>query len=91
MLPLTDVDAAGLVRSGRVADLLVAPDGSSRVDVAGLEDVLLRVAHLGFDVPELVGLRANPVIVSPAGAVVVDVTARLAPVPSPPGPVLRRL
>ena len=91
VLPLTDVDAAALVRSGRVADLLVAPDGAPRVDVAGLEDVLLRVARLGFDVPELVALRANPVIVAPSGAVVVDVSARLAPVPSPPGPVLRRL
>jgi ATP-grasp domain len=91
VLPLTDLDVAELVRSGPVGGLLLAPDGVPRVDVASLEDVLLRVARLALDVPELVALRANPVIVAGPGAVVVDVTARLAPVPVPPGPVLRRL
>jgi acyl-CoA synthetase (NDP forming)/GNAT superfamily N-acetyltransferase len=91
VLPLTDLDAGELVRSGRVAGLLFGPDGTPRVDVAGLEDVLLRVGRLAGDVPELVALRANPVIVAGSGAVVVDVSARLAPVPGPPAPVLRRL
>jgi acyl-CoA synthetase (NDP forming)/GNAT superfamily N-acetyltransferase len=88
VLPLTDLDAAELVRSGRVAGLL---DGPSHADVAALEDVLLRVARVALEVPELAALRANPVIVAPTGAVVVDVTACVAPVPAPPGPVLRRL
>jgi hypothetical protein len=91
VLPLTDLDAAELVRSGRFAGLLFGPDGTPRVDVAGLEDVVLRVGRLALEVPELVALRANPVIVSGAGAVVVDVTATVAPVPAPPGPELRRL
>jgi acyl-CoA synthetase (NDP forming) len=91
VLPLTDLDAAELVRSGRVAGLLVGDDGSPRADVAALEDVLVRVARLALDVPELAALRANPVIVASRGAVVVDVTVRLAPVPDPPAPSLRRL
>jgi hypothetical protein len=91
VLPLTDLDAAELVGSGRVAGLLVGDDGARRADVPALEDILLRVARLALDVPELTALRANPVIVAPGGAVVVDVTARVAPVPAPPRPVLRRL
>jgi acyl-CoA synthetase (NDP forming) len=91
VLPLTDLDAAELVRSGRVAGLLVGDGGSPRADVAALEDVLVRVARLALDVPELAALRANPVIVASRGAVVVDVTVRLAPVPDPPAPSLRRL
>jgi hypothetical protein len=87
VLPLTDLDAAELVRSGRAAGLLAVPG----VDVAALEDILLRIARLAFDVPELVGLRANPVIVSDAGAAVVDVTACVAPLAAPPAPALRRL
>jgi hypothetical protein len=69
----------------------VGDDGSPRADVAALEDVLVRVARLALDVPELAALRANPVIVASRGAVVVDVTVRLAPVPDPPAPSLRRL
>jgi succinyl-CoA synthetase beta subunit len=90
VLPLTDLDAAELARSGRVRDLLVAADGSPRVDVGALEDVLLRVARLAEDVPELDALRANPVIVSASGAYVVDATARLARV-EVPRQALRRL
>jgi len=77
VLPLTDLDAAELARSGHVRDLLLEPDGAPRVDVAALEDVLLRVARLAEEVPELEALRANPVIVSGSGAYVVDATARL--------------
>jgi acyl-CoA synthetase (NDP forming)/GNAT superfamily N-acetyltransferase len=78
VLPLTDLDAAELARSDGVRGLLFGADGSPRVDVASLEEVLLRVARLAEEVPELDALRANPVIVSPSGAVVVDATARLA-------------
>ena len=44
VLPLTDLDAAELVRSVRAAPLLFGYRGSEPVDVAALEDLLLRVA-----------------------------------------------
>ncbi|HMA48032.1 MAG TPA: acetate--CoA ligase family protein, partial [Frankiaceae bacterium] len=43
-LPLTDVDAAELVRSVRAAPLLFGYRGAPTVDVAAVEDLVLRVA-----------------------------------------------
>ncbi|MGY1593282.1 GNAT family N-acetyltransferase [Geodermatophilus sp. SYSU D00708] len=65
-LPLTDLDAAELVRAPRAWPLLNGYRGSEPVDVAALEDLLLRVARLADDLPEVLGLRLEPVIVGPA-------------------------
>jgi acyl-CoA synthetase (NDP forming) len=78
VLPLTDLDAAELVRSVRAAPLLFGYRGSDPVDVAALEQLLLRVARLADDLPEVVELELNPVIVAPRGASVLGATARLA-------------
>jgi acetyl coenzyme A synthetase (ADP forming)-like protein len=91
VLPLTDLDAAELVRSLRASPLLFGYRGSPRVAVAALEDILQRVARLAGHVPELAELDLNPVIVSTTGAVTVDCRARVVPAPSGPEPDLRRL
>ncbi|WP_369253240.1 bifunctional acetate--CoA ligase family protein/GNAT family N-acetyltransferase [Geodermatophilus amargosae] len=65
-LPLTDLDAAELVRAPRAWPLLDGWRGSEPVDVAALEDLLLRVARLADDLPEVLGLTLSPVIVGPA-------------------------
>jgi acyl-CoA synthetase (NDP forming) len=91
VLPLTDLDAADLVRSLRSSPLLFGYRGSPRVAVTALEDVLQRVARLAGRVPEIAELDLNPVIVSPDGAVTVDCRVRVAPVPAGPSPDLRRL
>ena len=57
-LPLTDLDAAELVRAPRAWPLLDGYRGSEPVDVAALEDLLLRVARLADDLPEV--LRLTP-------------------------------
>ena len=44
-----------------------------------VEDVLLRVARLADDVPQLAEMDLNPLIASPSGAAAVDVRIRLAP------------
>ncbi|MGY5885144.1 bifunctional acetate--CoA ligase family protein/GNAT family N-acetyltransferase [Modestobacter lacusdianchii] len=67
-LPLTDLDAHELVREPRAWPLLNGYRGSAPVDTAALEDLLLRVARLGDDVPEVLGLTLEPVIVGPADA-----------------------
>jgi acyl-CoA synthetase (NDP forming)/GNAT superfamily N-acetyltransferase len=64
-LPLTDLDAAELVREPRAWPLLDGYRGSEPADVAALEDVLLRVARLADDLPEVLALTLEPVIVGP--------------------------
>jgi acetyl coenzyme A synthetase (ADP forming)-like protein len=91
VLPLTDLDAAELVRSLRSSPLLFGYRGSPRVAVAALEEVLQRVARLAGRIPEIAELDLNPVIVSTDGAVAVDCRVRIAPVPAGPPPDLRRL
>ena len=74
--PLTDLDAAELVRSLRALPLLFGYRGSPRVAVDALEDVLQRVARLAERIAEIRELDLNPVIVSDAGAVAVDCRVR---------------
>jgi hypothetical protein len=64
-LPLTDLDAAELVRAPRAWPLLNGYRGSEPVDVAGLENLLLRVARLAYDLPEVLQLTLEPVLVGP--------------------------
>lgn len=64
-LPLTDLDAAELVRAPRAWPLLDGYRGSEPVDVAALEDLLLRVARLADDLPEVLRLSLEPVLVGP--------------------------
>ncbi|TQN42271.1 acyl-CoA synthetase (NDP forming) [Blastococcus colisei] len=65
-LPLTDLDAAELVRAPRAFPLLNGYRGSEPVDLEALEDLLLRVARLADDLPEVLRLTLEPVIVGPA-------------------------
>jgi acyl-CoA synthetase (NDP forming) len=90
-VPLTDVDAHDLVRSLRSSPLLFGYRNTPEVDVAALEETLLRVGLLAEHVPEVAEFDANPVIASPAGAVVVDAKLHLVPAPAEPPPELRRL
>ncbi len=85
VLPLTDHDARQFVARSPLTPLL-APSGAQH-----LEDLLLRVGALVEEAPELVGIELNPVIVSAAGAVVVDARMTVAPVERDPLPPVRRV
>ncbi|MCO7219387.1 bifunctional GNAT family N-acetyltransferase/acetate--CoA ligase family protein [Klenkia sp. PcliD-1-E] len=65
-LPLTDTDAREMVREPRAWPLLDGYRGSEPVDVAALEDLLLRIARLADDLPEVLALSLEPVIVGPS-------------------------
>ena len=65
--PLTDRDADELLREIRGYKLLQGYRGQPAADIDALRDVLLRVSRLADDVPEIVELDLNPVIVLPAG------------------------
>jgi acyl-CoA synthetase (NDP forming)/GNAT superfamily N-acetyltransferase len=91
VLPLTGLDAAELVRGPRRSPLLFGYRGAPPADADAVEDLLLRVGKLVDDVPEVAGLELDPVIVSPKGAVAVDVKVRLEPYVSRPELAMRRL
>jgi acyl-CoA synthetase (NDP forming) len=91
ILPLTDEDAHELVRSLRTSPLLFGYRGAPPLDVAALEDVIMRVAQLAQDVPEITEMDLNPIIVHEHGVVVVDGKARFAPAPLGTPPGLRRM
>jgi len=90
ILPITDEDAHELVRSLRTSPLLFGYRGSPPLDVAALEDVIVRVARLAEDVPEISEMDLNPVIVGEHGVTVVDAKVRCARAPVRLPPDLRR-
>jgi acetate---CoA ligase (ADP-forming) len=87
--PLTDVDAAEMVRSLQTFPLLEGYRGAPKADVAALEDLLLRVSALVEAHPTIAELDCNPVKVLPEGVVAVDARVRVEPA-SPPPPLAAR-
>ncbi|MFE2679298.1 bifunctional acetate--CoA ligase family protein/GNAT family N-acetyltransferase [Streptomyces hygroscopicus] len=81
LVPVTDRDAAELIRSVRTAPLLFGWRGSKPVDTAALEELLLRVSRLVDDHPEVVAVDLEPVVVAQHGLSVLGASARLAPPP----------
>ncbi|MBB5872356.1 acyl-CoA synthetase (NDP forming)/GNAT superfamily N-acetyltransferase [Allocatelliglobosispora scoriae] len=72
-VPLTDFDASGLVRAPRGSELLRGYRGAPEVDLGRMEQLLLRVAQLADDVPELGRLVLDPVLARPDGFSVLHV------------------
>lgn len=90
LVPLTDVDAAEMVRSIRSAPLLQGYRGAAPRDTAAVEEVLLRVARLAELVPEVAELDLNPLRVYGRGCLAVDTRVLVEPRPYR-DPFLRRL
>lgn len=79
--PITDLDAAEMVRTIRGYHLLQGYRGHAPADIPAIEELLLRVARLVEEVPEIEELDLNPVIALPPGqgCVVVDARIRVKP------------
>jgi acyl-CoA synthetase (NDP forming) len=89
LAPITDREAARMVRSLATFALLDGYRGAPRADVAALEDVLLRLAALADTHPEVAELDCNPVVVAERGATAVDARVRIEPArPGPTWPAL---
>ncbi|HEY7455239.1 MAG TPA: GNAT family N-acetyltransferase [Thermoleophilaceae bacterium] len=89
LAPLTDRDAAQMVRSLDTFPLLDGFRGAPRADVPALEELLLRLGALAEAHPEVAELDCNPVVVAPRGATVLDARVRVEPVrPAPAWPAL---
>ncbi len=76
--PLTDADAADLVRDVRAAPLFFGYRGSEGIDVAAIEELIHRVARLKDDLPEVQVLDLGLVLASADGAQVLRATGCLA-------------
>jgi acyl-CoA synthetase (NDP forming) len=90
-VPLSDLDAAHLVRAPRAAQLLSGYRGAEPVDTAGLEDLLLRVSRLAEDRPEVLEMELNPVLVGRHGLAVLAARVRVGPPTARVDPGPRRL
>ncbi|WP_200262701.1 GNAT family N-acetyltransferase [Streptomyces sp. HSG2] len=82
LIPVTDREAASLVRSVRTAPLLFGWRGSTPVDTPALEELLLRVSRLVHDHPEVVAVTLEPVVVASRGLTILGASVRLAPPPA---------
>jgi len=91
LLPLTDVDAHELVSAPRAASLLSGYRGAAPVDVAAVEDLVLRVARLKDDLPEIASLSLNPVVVSREGLAVLAAQVEVGPPVARPDTGPRRM
>jgi len=71
--PVTSDDAGRMLRSLRIAPLLAGWRGAPPVDTDALADVIAGFSQLAIELGDVIdAVEANPVIVSPAGAIAVD-------------------
>jgi acetate---CoA ligase (ADP-forming) len=91
--PITDVDAAEMVRETQSFPLLEGYRNAPEGDVSALETALQQVSTLVSAVPELMEMDLNPVkVLAPGeGVVVVDARMRVEPIPAGRRPAMRDL
>lgn len=75
--PLTDRDAASMVRSIKGYRLLTGYRGRPATDVKAIEELLLRLSQLVDAVPEIAELDLNPILALPSGQGCTIVDARI--------------
>jgi len=82
--PLSFADADDLVTTGKAGTLVAGFRGKPPADAGALVDLVLRLARLAEDLPEVAELDLNPVLGLSAGCVVVDARVRVLPVEQAP-------
>jgi len=91
LAPLTAEDADAMIGGLRTSALLDGYRGRPVVSRQAVRTLLLRLAALADDIPEVAELDLNPVICLGDDLVVVDAKVRLAAAQPAPDPVLRQL
>jgi acyl-CoA synthetase (NDP forming)/RimJ/RimL family protein N-acetyltransferase len=89
--PLTDRDAATLLRAPRAAPLLTGYRGGAPVDLDALADLVLRVGRMADEHPQLHRLELNPVLARPDGFSVLHVNLQIGTPAARPDTGPRRL
>ena len=82
LAPIRTLSAEHMVSSVRAFPLLKGIRGEPPSDLTALHEAIERVSQLAVEVPEIVELDVNPLIVRPAGQGVVAVDARVVLGPS---------
>jgi acyl-CoA synthetase (NDP forming)/RimJ/RimL family protein N-acetyltransferase len=77
--PLTDLDAEAMIGNLRSAPLLYGYRGSDPVDVDALQDIIVRLAAMKDDLPEIAELDLEPVTVHGSGFTVLSARAKVMP------------
>jgi acyl-CoA synthetase (NDP forming)/RimJ/RimL family protein N-acetyltransferase len=77
--PLTDLDAEAMIRDLRSAPLLYGYRGSDAVDVDQLQDIIVRLAAMKDDLPEIAELDLEPVLVHGKGYTALSARAKVVP------------
>jgi acyl-CoA synthetase (NDP forming)/RimJ/RimL family protein N-acetyltransferase len=75
--PVSRADVLGALRSLRIWPLLAGFRGQPGADLDALVDLVMAVGLLALEVPEVVELDLNPVLVNPDGCGLVDVKVRV--------------
>jgi acyl-CoA synthetase (NDP forming)/GNAT superfamily N-acetyltransferase len=81
--PLGDRDAAAMVREIRSAPMLFGYRGAEPVDVNAVEQLILRVARLQHDLPQVASLDLALVLAGVSSLSVLTASARVEPVADP--------
>jgi len=84
LTPLNAADAGEMVRGLKTYPLLAGFRGQPTRDAGALVDALLRVSALVEDLPQVMELDCNPIMVLEQGAVIIDARVRVAPYEPPP-------
>lgn len=82
-LAAAERDAREMIADLKIARVPAGTRGRRPADVDALTDVIVRVAALVEEYPQIVELDCNPVIVHERGATIVDARVRIAPVEAP--------
>jgi acyl-CoA synthetase (NDP forming) len=90
-VPLTDRDAATLVRAPRAAPLLTGYRGAAPVDLDAVADLVLRVGRLADAHPQVHRLSLNPVLARPDGVSMLHASVHLGTPAARPDTGPRRL
>ncbi|WP_420174519.1 GNAT family N-acetyltransferase [Luteococcus sp. OSA5] len=88
--PLHHAEARALLDQLQAAPLLHGYRGSRPVDLAAVQDVLVRLAQLKDDQAAVAEIDLQPVIASPSGTAIVGGRMRIVPMPVERDPLARR-
>jgi acetate---CoA ligase (ADP-forming) len=77
MAPLTEAGAARMVREIRSFPMLAGSRGLPAADLAAIEKLLISVAQIAMDLPEISEMDLNPVMVYPEGQGIKVVDVRI--------------
>jgi acyl-CoA synthetase (NDP forming)/RimJ/RimL family protein N-acetyltransferase len=88
---LTTADAAEMVRELKAAPTLFGRHGAPGVDIAGIEDLLHRVAQLSDAIPQLASITLRPCVASVSSISVLGARVFIAPTADQRDPLARVL